>query len=688
MRWKLLFVAFALVLAIYVRTVNLNEPYINSFDPLYMWRSAESIVTTGHLEARDELRYRPFGWDSREMLPITPYSISSLCFGGCDVKFLAKWQPVVYGVMAMAVMAFIGLKVWNRPELPVLFLALLPGFVLRTAEGFGEKEPIASLLLVMATYFFYRSQQDRPIWHGVFAGVALGMALLSWGGYLLFFIAFNAYMVAKVLVGKIDKKVLAIVPVFALTAIMAMSIPATSEFFNRFDIRITLGAALFSLLTYVFYTPPGEWGLKFKLPTNKRRWQAVGAAAVLLVVLAFGAGFDVLGMSGNAINQFLFPIRGGESGTGHQYSVGEQAATVVVWPWESSSWKEQNQVWRQTGALLAIGMLSIVVAWKTKKDEELLTAILFLFLFHGATKVVRLIFPFMIGVALAGTAVFAWWLKREDQLSRYLGWGVLLVVVVSTMQASLEMAPQVRAESAGDREWFENLKWINLNTQEDEAVVTWWDYGYLIQQIAKRPSVGDGGNVGPSGGPKGDLNWYTGHFFVNSDTQESVQWLEQNDFNVVTMDSSMIGKFYWVSTLGGNSTAFTLFTKSGDRQVMLNDGTPAAASVYVSQSGESVTLLYVNNTLLPVLSFQQGQGIVEDLIRPDGIYKNPNPLGMPVIQGGVYITDSVVMYAPSVAEHSLFTKLYFQFGSGTPFSLSFWNPYTKTYLLDETKYDA
>ncbi len=722
MRWKVAVVALALVFAFYVRTVNLNEPYINFFDPLVMWRHAEKVVEAGFLPAEDELRYQPYGWDSAEVLPMTPYSIADLCFGRCDVKFLAKWQPVLYGVMAMAVLAFVGMRVWGEPALPVVFLSLLPGFVLRTAEGFGEKEPIAVFALAVATYFVYRSQQEKPILHGALAGVAMGMALLSWGGYLLFLVAFAAYSALKVLVGEADEKVLAFLPLLLITAVMSQSIPAMSGFFQRTDILAVSGAIAFSLLTFCVSKRVEE------------RWKAAGISLLILIVVGMGLGFNVPSLVQSGLRQLLFPIRGGETGTWHAFSVGEQAATQVVWPWESSEWKGQNQVWQQTGSLLLVGALSAWVAWKSKRDEELLTAVLFFFLFHGATKVVRLIFPFMIGVALAGTSVFSWWKgekwegtakygvalvalvvfmvnfplemvwplekgltttfgfvlamvaglaylvwfeKKGTGLARFSALVALGMVVFATAQGSLAMAPRVSAMSGGDEDWFENLKWINLNTPPKEVVVTWWDYGYLIQQIAKRASVGDGGNVGPGG----DLNWEVGHFFVNANTSESLEWLEEREFSVVTMDSSMIGKFYWVSTLGGNSTAYTLFGKAGEKDVTLQDGSSARATVYVSRSGaEQMMLLHVNNTQLPILSTQRGQALVEDRILPNGIVKNENP-GLPVAKGGAYFGGDFALYAPPVAEKSLFTKLYFMYGAGTPFELAFWNPYTKTYLL-------
>ena len=92
--------------------------------------------------------------------------------------------------------------------------------------------------------------------------------------------------------------------------------------------------------------------------------------------------------------------------------------------------------------------------------------------------------------------------------------------------------------------------------------------------------------------------------------------------------------------------------------------------------------MQVNDSIMPVLAFSGGQGVVEDIILPGGIVKGAN-VGMSVIPGGVYFGGGFALFAPPIAENSLFTKLYFQFGKDTPFSLGFWNSYTKTYLLDD-----
>ncbi len=41
-------------------------------------------------------------------------------------------------------------------------------------------------------------------------------------------------------------------------------------------------------------------------------------------------------------------------------------------------------------------------------------------------------------------------------------------------------------------DWFKALDWLEENSQPDDVVMSWWDYGYWIQTYAGRPTIADG----------------------------------------------------------------------------------------------------------------------------------------------------------------------------------------------------
>ncbi|MCD6576193.1 MAG: hypothetical protein J7K73_03475 [Nanoarchaeota archaeon] len=68
----------------------------------------------------------------------------------------------------------------------------------------------------------------------------------------------------------------------------------------------------------------------------------------------------------------------------------------------------------------------------------------------------------------------------------------ILVIVPSFFAVSTAVAHMNPGASLS--KWYEATDWIKENTPQDSIFTHWWDYGYLIQTMANRPTVGDPGN--------------------------------------------------------------------------------------------------------------------------------------------------------------------------------------------------
>ena len=76
------------------------------------------------------------------------------------------------------------------------------------------------------------------------------------------------------------------------------------------------------------------------------------------------------------------------------------------------------------------------------------------------------------------------------------GAAVLLVAaLVLTMTAAAYGAGSPRT-SAADREWQSALAYLKESTPEDSVIMSWWDYGYWILDMADRRPVVDNGYIG------------------------------------------------------------------------------------------------------------------------------------------------------------------------------------------------
>ncbi len=74
--------------------------------------------------------------------------------------------------------------------------------------------------------------------------------------------------------------------------------------------------------------------------------------------------------------------------------------------------------------------------------------------------------------------------------------GFFVILLVFTMSTSYKSA---KAYPLGLREdWFQALDWIEENSEPDDVIMSWWDYGYWIQTYAGRPTIADGATTNSS----------------------------------------------------------------------------------------------------------------------------------------------------------------------------------------------
>ena len=74
--------------------------------------------------------------------------------------------------------------------------------------------------------------------------------------------------------------------------------------------------------------------------------------------------------------------------------------------------------------------------------------------------------------------------------------GLVLLFLLLTMSSSYNSAKGYPLGLRDD--WFQALDWIEENTQPDDVIMSWWDYGYWIQTYAKRPTLADGATTNSS----------------------------------------------------------------------------------------------------------------------------------------------------------------------------------------------
>lgn len=686
---------FALLfLALSVRLKSLDDPHLLEFDTIYFHRVAEQIATTGRFEPVETIRYYPYEWDSKFLKPLPPYAVAALCklsgiFGGgvnpgvsggtlqgspqdapgCDPKYASKWYAPFFAVLMVVVMAYIGYRASGDFLISATLLAFLPGILFRSASGFTDKDTAALFLMILSLYFAYRALQEKSVagalLQGIFGGIAMGLAAISMSSYILYLFPLAIFAFIQVLRKKTGN-----LPGFVPLLVLPFLILLTNDYRNGglnviTDIHsmMVFGVALLIAVSYFFSNSK-----RFShLSESRKLGYSLAIILVIGLVALYGTGRNIQALIEDVTASLGNPVRGST----HSSSVGEQQPTSWAWPWEPG-WQGRNSFWDQTKYLFFISPLILVVAYITKRDEDTLTACLFFFNMFAASKAIRLMVSFAPLAALAGGAVMIFVLQKAERKNNKV-LQILAILAIAFVVFDLYKLTSAQSNSihtSVNSEWYEDFKWINLNTKQNAPVVTWWDYGYWIQYFARRPSVADGENTGPGG----TMNIHLGQFFTERNETRAINWLTgvcamDTCARLITFDATMIGKMYWASAISwdartrdwtpqmvGNSISYSTFSYMDTRE------TPyGPARIYAAPGGEVfLARVEYNNTIIPLIIYPAsgGQATVSDILTPYGVFKAAPQAGLQVIPGGVYFAGNMAIFMPPEAEDNIFTTTF------------------------------
>lgn len=111
----------------------------------------------------------------------------------------------------------------------------------------------------------------------------------------------------------------------------------------------------------------------------------------------------------------------------------------------------------------------------------------------SAVGLVALLDPRGIRASLAH--VYAVLFVDPRSLLPYLRIGLAVIVIMLTVMVSIAFARSFASHppTAVDDEWHDALLWLRDNTDQDAVIMTWWDYGYWVFDVAQRVPVVDNG---------------------------------------------------------------------------------------------------------------------------------------------------------------------------------------------------
>ncbi len=182
---------------------------------------------------------------------------------------------------------------------------------------------------------------------------------------------------------------------------------------------------------------------------------------------------------------------------------------------------------------------------------------------RGAIRLFVISSPvFIIAAGFLPVALLDYWKKSKDDLLKlflFLFLIASLFLLVSTFinyEKTTEEAARFSVPSAYNIQWQQAMSWVRESTPTGSIFVHWWDYGYWIQTLGKRPTVTDGGHE----------NTYWDHLIgryvlTTAKPETALSFMKTHDVSYLLIDSSDLGKYSAYSSIGSDSNGEDRFAQ-------------------------------------------------------------------------------------------------------------------------------
>ena len=503
--------------------------YLNEFDPYYEYYLAKTLLQKGggdllkgiawwfswwfDKKPRDTLFWAPRGRDLRAtsqpgsaILSATVYTTLRALGLEVDLYTVHAILPAVGAATASFFIYLLAREMWGAGEgvLAAIFIACSWPFIYRT--NFGAKhEGIAIPFMLLSTILFIRSARRGSLAYAVGAGVAMGLVVLSWGGFLYLWNLLALVTLVWLILSPDDVNLAKAYLVF--NALADVFIAVTPRFGPR--------TAFYSLasLTPWLATLASLLSLTHLMPSRRvvRRVERrivvlsiTGLAAVLIIAWYTG----VLASLPGRIMAVIVPVWREVGVT----TVAEHA--VPTWA----------SLYSDYGFLLPLSAVGALLCGyrMRRRFEDLLATLFWASSSYAAASMARLTLLLAPSVALLAAAGFVevvgkiLALRKPRRAGRREGVSGELVAlslvvltlllippllnyraVIGTHQPPLILASSMPVVDYNYQymDWISALEWIRANVPEGSVIATWWDYGYWISVNTMRNTTCDNSTV-------------------------------------------------------------------------------------------------------------------------------------------------------------------------------------------------
>lgn len=212
------------------------------------------------------------------------------------------------------------------------------------------------------------------------------------------------------------------------------------------------------------------------------------------------------------------------------------------------------------GSIFVFGIYFIIIYLRGELKIGYREIILFsfmIFMLISARSAVRVFFimtPFTCLISgYSIVKIFDRFKKTKEDIVKII-LGILFIIVIILGSISIYNSYHIssnQAKSTGpsaNYQWQGAMSWVRENTPENSVFVHWWDYGYWVQYLGKRPTLSDGGQF------QGDFrNHLVGRYVLTTPYPETaLSFMKSNNVSYLLIDPTDLGKYGAYSRIGSD----------------------------------------------------------------------------------------------------------------------------------------
>ncbi len=516
---EIVLVALAYALAVYIRVQPILEigPYFTSDDPLFHYRLTKYLIENGKLPEKDFMTWFPWGTHGtglfvENVFPVFHYYLAAFLYKALlslgmnfDLFVFCSYLPAFFGPISCVIVYLIGRIVWNKyvGVFAAFFLSLNTGYLSRTIGGFFRHEQFAVPFILATVLFFILSvKEDSELKTSVYASIAgllLGVSAGLWKGFRFLVGGISLFLFFLIITGKLNKKLTFSATVTLIVGLaFTLILPHEANYILKPDALVAL-SSIVSSMTYL---------LLEKEEYIKRVLASLVAGAVFFLILWYLVGTFFTGR----IMYVLSPFREEKPGD----------VTITVAEHVGGLFLSRN-----VGIALLLSIPGFYLVLKSRKMFEVflawLTVLSFYFMVNMPSRITVLFSPF---ITLIASVTFSlaidkfkdgWritWLLFDRQMKKkklrmklkrpnfgplkfpsFMLIVLLLSLLVNGVQGYEVSATYHEGLSPyrlDGGEWVSACRWLKDNSSRLDIIMSWWDYGYLIQTYGERTTLIDG----------------------------------------------------------------------------------------------------------------------------------------------------------------------------------------------------